>query len=174
MLKNKENFKKELQKVWSNEKMINYCLKEADLVIETSQGIFSIEKPKIKTRFCFGYDDRYEGSEKNASELARTAEKDVEYFKKENLKELNDLIQILKNKKEIYCNYYYDKSSEIKSWCCSAERWISGTPEVVSEETRTLLIEMYEEEVKRFSKRLDTYLKKYGLSKIYTWAYCSD
>lgn len=154
--------------------MVNCLLKEADLSIETSQGLFFIDKPKIKTRFCFGYDSQGRGL-KSAYELAHKAEKDVEYFKKENLKELNENIQLLKSEKEIYCNNYYGSGkSNIKSWSCNSKNWIKGTPEVVTEETRTLLIEMYEEELKSLSKRLDTYLKKYGLSKIYTWTYCAD
>ena len=36
------------------------------------------------------------------------------------------------------------------------------------------IIEGYKEVIKNFDKRLKTYLKKYGLSKVKAWSYLSD
>lgn len=44
----------------------------------------------------------------------------------------------------------------------------------VSAEQRAMLIKAVEYRLKQFEKRLHTYLKRYGVSKIHTWTYWRD
>ena len=37
-----------------------------------------------------------------------------------------------------------------------------------------LIIEVYKQQIENFKKRLNTYLKRYGLSKLTTWTYLID
>lgn len=42
--------------VWEDERMIDFCTKKADVIIKFANGfVAEIEKPSIKTHFCFGY-----------------------------------------------------------------------------------------------------------------------
>ena len=51
-----EHLEKELKKVWgSDQKMIDYCLKQADKVIELHDAIVSLVEPYIQTEYYFGY-----------------------------------------------------------------------------------------------------------------------
>ena len=41
--------------VWEDERMIDFCTKNADVIIKFANGfVAEIEKPSIKTHFCFG------------------------------------------------------------------------------------------------------------------------
>ena len=44
-------YKAELEKVWKDEKMVNYCMKETAFIIEHNGKIYDIEKPSIEK--CF-------------------------------------------------------------------------------------------------------------------------
>ena len=44
----------------------------------------------------------------------------------------------------------------------------------VSEKDRKLIVEAYQKEKELFSKRLETYIKRYGLSKVNSWSYWRD
>lgn len=167
--KNKEIYETELKKIW-DQKMVNYCLKEAAVIVNTNQGLFTIDKPTMQKSFYFGYDNSIE-SYNNIKALTLNAEKYTEYFKKENLEELNEKLRILKDdKKVIYISSY--KKTNIKLWAVD-DSW-GFEKEVLNDKNRSLLVEAYENELERFSKRLDTYLKKYGLSKIKTNTYLID
>lgn len=44
----------------------------------------------------------------------------------------------------------------------------------MSEEDKAIVIEALTAEREKFSKRLDTYLKRYGTNKLHTWTYWRD
>lgn len=46
--------------------------------------------------------------------------------------------------------------------------------EELDEQDREKLLKICESEKDKFLKRLSTYLKKYGLSKVHTWTYLVD
>ena len=43
-----------------------------------------------------------------------------------------------------------------------------------TKEDLLLIIEVYKQQIENFKKRLNTYLKRYGLSKLRTWTYLVD
>ena len=54
---------------------------------------------------------------------------------------------------------------------------ILGEWTVIREATKEdllLIIEVYKQQIQNFKKRLNTYLKRYGLSKLTTWTYLVD
>lgn len=139
-----------------------------------------------------------------AHEMAEKAQQDVAYFLNENLEGLNQQIAELKfllisdwdeqqkfyeenrdlipykvkvSEAYLYASYSSMKNrvkigffdEEAKGW--KLPDYVLRKP--TKEEIETILAE-YEEAKKRFMKRLNTYLKKYGLSKVRSWTYLVD
>lgn len=182
--------------VWAgNEKMQGYARKTCEYVIELSNGnIIDIDKPSIKKDFCFGY-GMYARStakeEARADALAENAETNTEYFIHENMKQVTEKIVILQEalvgKKEVYTFIRYTgepDTSDLMGWkCCKVwenpeyEPWKWNDLRMVrklEKDDIQRIIDGYEEVETRFMKRLQTYLKKYGLSKLNVWTYLCD
>lgn len=170
--------------VWVNDvKMQEYANKTYSDVYETENGhLIAIEKSRIEKDFCFGYglngvstQEDYEGA-RAAEEKAKN---DAKYFINENLSAINEQIRNIEENENIYlmigyrnqekiCNYFFDRYFQIYDW----EK--SRIVEKLSEKDKKGLLKMLGEEKERFTKRLNTYLKKYGTSKLRTWTYLVD
>lgn len=175
-----------LPDVWGSDKRMNeYCLKKADILIKTSNGfILEIEKPGIKKDFCFGYRLGDDGTEYNeANDAAKAARKSVEYFVEQNLEGLKNTIEEYSKNDLYYHNHYYSQKNNVMKSLeyfryyevptdIQKKEYKEYTP--VSEQDKALIIAAYKEELKRFLKRLETYLKRYGLSCVHTWSYWVD
>lgn len=173
--------------VWAESpKMQEYAEKNAAYIVPLNNGdMYAISKPTIETRFCFGYGycgiSTFE-QEKSASDMAQYARTNQNYFIEENLKDLNKWIEDLNDSRYTiykfvaYCGCPADckvKGIEFyKSWETPNES-LQGLEKITDEE-RTALIEGYKTVKEAFVKRLNTYLKRYGLSKLHTWTYLSD
>lgn len=184
------------REVWKNdEHMQEYARKECTYVVELSNGnIIDIDKPRIKTNFCFGMgmyatytDEEFERTE----ELADNARKNVSYFISENMKQITEKINCLKealeNKREVYTYVHYSGQPENSELVTYNFVRICDNPEYapyryknlkavrkLSNDDIQLIIDGLEEVAKKFMKRLNTYLKKYGLEKLNVWTYCRD
>ena len=174
--------------VWEDDHMIDFCTKKADVVVKTEKGFFlEVEKEGIKKNFCFGYSlSRYDSEDyDNANAMARYAAASLDYFRKENLKKLNDCINFYSdtNNQLFFHNHYISQKNNVLKSVCSFEYW--NTPKdifdkeykeytPVSEKDRQVIVEAYKKELELFTKRLETYIKKYGLSKVHTWSYWQD
>lgn len=194
-LKNKymEVIRKE---VWEDdEHMQEFARKECVYVVELSNGnIISLKKPKIQKDFCFGmgmYATYTQEEFERAEGLAEKARTDVNYFIQKNMEQVMDKIKYLKEclegEKECYTFTQYsgqpDKSI-LKSYntvriCDNPEyclgRWSSCRDiEKLDNDNIQAIIDGLEEVGKGFMKRLNTYLKKYGLEKLNVWTYCRD
>lgn len=135
-----------------------------------SGDIVGIEKPKIKTRFCFSYGycgvstpEEYN----NAEACAKHARTKQQYFIDENLKQLDynfdDETMALKLGNGIArvvekAHYYYN-AKDLQLLTANDLQRVADAYEVVKQ---------------AFIKRLNSYLKRYGLTKIDTWTYLSD
>lgn len=179
---------KELIKEYANicyspekdKRMNDYILKATSEVIKTSQGtLIAFDKPTIETRFCFGFGcNGISTSEdvKGACDMAEHARTNEKYFLDENLKGINQKIEAVKNAEKVYImNYnhrkncgYYETEEELMYWNKRPEG-IEATKEDVE-----LIIKTLENEKEKFTKRLNTYLKRYGLSKVHSWTYLVD
>lgn len=180
--------------VWKDQHMQEYARKSLGYVVELANGdITDIDKPRIETSFCFGFgmygiDPNGEGQER-ASKMEHHARTDQTYFINENLKDINSMIEALKDSDKYtfykYLHYYgQPDGSKLKavSYCRYFDR-VEHNPgrwsncrelEELTEEERAALLAGYEEVKKAFVKRLNTYLKRYGLSKLNTWTYLVD
>lgn len=173
-------------------KMQDYCIKKAAYIVELTNGdIIELEKPTIETSFCFGhglYGVSTEEEETAAYNMMRHAETSTDYFITENLKGINAQIETLKDSTlKVYTFLHYtgqDEASRLKDY--SAARFCE-TPEYnpgfwanyrqlteIGPEDRERIIKGLEAVKAQFVKRLNTYLKKYGLTKINAWTYLVD
>lgn len=182
--------------VWQDsERMQEYARKQCDYVVELSNGkIIDIEKPRIKKDFCFGmgmYATYTQEEFEAAEDLAENARTNVEYFINENMKQITEKIGYLKEaldgKKEVYTYVHYSgqpDNSELVTYSCVGRsdnpewapyRWgnLKAVNKLSSDDIQAL-IDGLEEVGKKFMKRLNTYLKKYGLEKLNVWTYCRD
>lgn len=184
----KSRFKDALGYIWNDDKMINYIVKKTAYVVELNDRSFlPIDKPDIKKNFCFGYGyggcyDSYE----EAEEVVSNVEKSEAYFVTKNLEELNEIIYNLNYDQltpYIKSKYIGKSGSEVIKHL----EFLSPCDEEIRlhQSKEQNLIKLTEEDVKKvldgyiavkeqFKKRLATYLKRYGLSKINVWSYWAD
>lgn len=182
--------------VWKgSERMQDYASKEFCYAVElANDDICVLDKPRIHKDFCFGYgmygittEEEMDG----ASAMARHAETNADYFMEENLKEINERIERLEDawmgKCEVYKYANYSGQphgtklktySIVDSWYNPENdpgRWSRLTDvEKMTTEEIDALIQGYKAVKEKFIKRLNTYLKRYGLSKVNTWTYLRD
>lgn len=180
-LKMREEYKELQIKRWgTDEKMVDYCTKEKSRFVRLSSGhLLAIEKPSIETRFCFGYSDSAYDTEDydQANDAAYRAGKDEEYFKAQNLQQLQETIDTLNGEGKFKNNIayiWYSEDGEAALKFCRRWKLIEENLEELNEQDRKAIIAAYEIEITAFEKRLNTYLKRYGMSKIDTWSYWRD
>ena len=170
-----------LKGCWSSQRMIDFDMKQIGLVVPLDHDdIYVIEKPSIKTSFCFGYGmylNSSEEDEERAFGMVRHAMTDSSYFIKENLEPLDSMIKALENddyvwtKREKYIGQTDPHLVSINNFY-SYDVEPVGT--FLTEREINKLIDGYKEVKEAFIKRLNTYLKRYGLSKLDVWAYLRD
>lgn len=167
-------------------------------VVELDGGeLLEIAKPKIETDFCFGYGYcgvSAEGDYESAESARSIAAKSEEYFTRKNLKQLTEKVDLisdyLESESPEYCGSIplapylqrnFEKSDKLRvlefihnsNWQCMSEEGKSHYRKPSAVELQSILT-AYEAEIKAFEKRLQTYLKRYGLTKLHTWTYLSD
>lgn len=153
------------------------CKKRYIGAVKLSNGWFLLlEKNSIENRFCF----QDEGPEYEFYKtLVDDEEKMKEYFVFENLEGIeNKIKQIQENKDDIiFVRHYQDRvicdvfvSYEYERFYrhSTAEKYIP------TEEDTNNVINALIYQRDQFKKRLETYLKKYGTSKIKTWTYWAE
>ena len=90
-----EKEKEIIKKHYENSYWLDYYLKNLDSVVEIDDKYYwGIEKPSIKTSFCFGYGFcgvSTDEDEKRASDMAMKANTDKQYFIDKNMAKMEDL-----------------------------------------------------------------------------------
>lgn len=169
--------------VWKDEKMVKHCLKEMGYIVGLENGdIIILEKPRIKKDFCFGYSDSsYDTVDyDNANDMAHHARKSEEYFIDKNLDQIRDTIKGLKSKEGarfkwgISTKYTGQKENSKLKEIYQYDQFDGKEHTEVSKDDIDRVIQGYEEVEKAFNKRLKTYLKRYGLTKVNSWSYWKD
>lgn len=164
----------------TNRKYLTWLQKSyLDSLIRLGNGkIVEIEKPKMQTNFCFGYGwvDPNGEEEDAADKMAEYAKKSQEYFIKKNLEQVDKLIERANNAG--YKGYLWSSGNLIYSVSFMDEyrrmTAFNGKSEEITEEDKTTYINALQACKARFEKRLQTYLKRYGMSKVRTWSYVID
>ena len=143
----------------------NYCLRSYVGAVKTSVGFLLIEKPDIENRFCFSD----EGEEYNFYKSLLSDEKKMErYFLSENLEQFNYILE-RKEEQMFISSTYTDGRVSVSFMEDRRENDI-----LCNEDDKKLIIKAYEYGKECLEKRLNTYLKKYGTSKLHTWSYWAN
>ena len=186
----------ELRKVWNDEKMIKFCSNDTAYIIEHNGKLYGIEKPRIDKDFCYGYgfngiSDKEDETE--ADRMSRKAQTDKDYFINKNLEDINrwirKLSEILEDMRLNWSegshprymitigSHYINQPEDCKlNYYAIADTFGGSIRGEICNDTELLekLIKGYEEVKTDFIKRLQTYLKRYGLSKVRSWTYLRD
>lgn len=166
----------EFEKAWNSDKLVDSCVKNTSGFLDLGDIIITMDKPTIARRFYFA-----EYGSENRSKEAAAASESVEYFIRENMRGCRAQLYLNRlNGKAghyrhpvVYYKKYYDQPDDCRLGYvtfvnCNGElqRGDVNAPHraMTSDE-----IERYREflnaEVEKFQKRLQSYLKRYGLSK---------
>lgn len=192
-------YKEELKKTWDSERMVNFCSKNAAYIIEHGGKLYEIEKPKIETTFCFGYGSNGRSTEEDEEKAAAAEKKintQVKTFMAENLKgiehqqeRIKEILEEMRKDwapgsyprymletgkhytgQEESCKLYY---ATVVDTCKNYGIYYNGQL-CFDTELLEKFIEGYEIVKADFIKRLERYLKRYGLTKLNTWSYLVD
>ena len=178
--------------------------KVAEYTILSDGKIVVTDKRSIEKNFCFGesgydYDDA-----RAMSDLARKSEKyfkdkNMEYYN-EWFKDLDECVNVNHNGRYVLTinpKHYYSQTEDCKlanlKWhkltdiidfmggsCCleelaGAEVNDHGTLyRVATEEEVHQIYEMYKRTAESHEKKINSYLKRYGTSKVHSWTYWRD
>lgn len=173
----------------------------AEIVELSDGGLLPIMKRMVETRFCFG-ESGYDYAD--AQDMAEYARTNADYFMQENMRKYTSMIDDLLETLDRYAftrvglaKYGWNqpadcrlrgmaflKSTDIIDACggsCSLDELPGKTVSVrgteyrlaTNEEVRAI-IDGYSKAAEAHEKKLRSYLKRYGLSKVYTWTYWRD
>ena len=173
----------------------SYEAKNYEYALKFDNNFLCFRKPDIKISFCFGYGQNgitIEDDIDRAYGQQRNMETSQQAFINANLEALNKSIKDI----ETFISQWIDKEEKCfssrynKIFICKnsynhlaylAWSWdydnIRDKEMIIREATKEdllLIIEVYKQQIENFKKRLNTYLKRYGLSKLRTWTYLVD
>jgi len=161
-----------------------WYLKNLSFIGLLDDKLIVFDKKSIETRFCYGYGYCGVSTQEEINEaynMADKTEQDKTIFLKENLDKYNDLINAIKEQKENNTTqsgwkYAYTKNYIYNYYTLNVVRDGYGnfTGDYIEINNYDLLIEILEYEKAKFEKRLNAYLKRYGLSKLKVWTYLID
>lgn len=150
---------------------LDYKVKHSVGAIKMQGGFYFIEKPSISNRFCFAD----EGPDYDLyCELIEDDKKMAAYFKKSNLAEFDRYIKRITNTEQ-----YADTRVWWRKWTneislCFYSNGVDKNYTLCTDEEKALILKGLQFGRELFEKRLDAYLKRYGVSKLHTWTYWRD
>lgn len=179
-----EMLRKQHAMIWLNDSgMIDYEIRHTADIAELPSGIITIRKQHIETRFCFG-ESGYDYDE--AVLMANHARTSESYFKQYNMKYYDDIIQSISDsliggyRKLCLINMYRGQPD-----CCLLREITFMKPadfdrstyencHVVTAEEHRIILDAYMRAAKAHEGKIDSYLKRYGMTKVHTWTYWRD
>lgn len=177
---NKETLVKEFQAAWETERMVKHCVNKTCIGFIVRDTVVIIDKESIKTQFGFGYECfRNVDTSDKASELAQQARTDIKMFVNSNLQKHDDLLKLIddaligKEKFVIKQGLYSGQQAECRLGYIELMRSHKDydVSRIMTNEELSLYREMVSLSREKLLKRVQTYLKKYGLSKVETLVY---
>ena len=201
---NKDLLKTEYAKVWKTDsKMIDYCVNKTAAVAELPDGgLITVDKEIIENRFCFGeqgFDyDEAQAEAQNARTNANYFKSENMRVFSDILESLHEAANADSYEKLIiFPARYYSQTKDCKFRgmrferltkiidACGCSVCLSELPgkefeyngqncHVATREEMLPIIAAYTEAAKAHEKKIDAYLKRYGLSKVHAWTYWID
>lgn len=174
-------------------KMLDYHIKHYPLAVRLTDGrVIFCERDRLKTSFCFGHGQNGVTTYKDqrdafrCEEVART---NKDYFISENMEGIRE--EVAKAKECKYCYsytvrpgkkeqqlFFSDYTKETITRYRTELSWLSKDQAesltLIEGDDRDRVVALYEAEEANRLKRVQTYLKRYGLSKLTTWTYLVD
>lgn len=146
----------------------------AEAHLEFPEGVYHIEKPRIENAFCFSD----EGPEYEFYKSLSKGDNLAKYFLSENLSRLDGEIEMMEGREPVYIHpsEYVKGEALIGNWrymCVNRYNDDDKARELTAEERRRVADALRSVRA-AFEKRLQTYLKRYGTSKIRTWSYWAN
>lgn len=199
MKANKEMLTKEFNKVWKKDTgMTKYCTNKAvTMAILPDGGIVVVDKARIEKDFCFGESGYDMDDAIAAADHARSSQ---EYFLNQNMRAFRSWIRDLEDAKDIngeyrlviQDNHYIGQPED----CMIRDIQFVRVSKVLEKtgpaflkdlygitfdrghlataEEIDLIIEAYREAAADHEKKVRSYLKRYGTSKVHAWTYWRD
>ena len=181
-----EEYMQEWTKVWKDKGMLDYERKKFSGAIRLENGgILYFEKPSIDHEFCF----HDEGADYEFyKDVTKTEQSLKDYFLERNLRKFDEQIKDLQKLSKECRDWYIQRASYsgeteklnlwthklISDWDLRDHPSWYGDVVKMSEADRKAILAATKRERDKFEKRLQTYLKRYGTSKIRTWTYWAD
>ena len=200
---NKEEIRAEFSKAWTDPDMIKYCTnKVAAVAVLPDGGVVTVDKQQIEKNFCFGesgYD--FDEAQKSAAH-ARKSEtyfksENMRAFR-ERINALREMLDgASRDELIIFDQEYIGQTEDCKLrgirftrlWevldACGGSARISDLPgmrvqingnpgRVATREDIQVILSAYEAAAATHEKKVDAYLKRYGLSQVRAWTYWRD
>lgn len=156
----------------------------AEIVNVTNDIYIIINKPYTEKSFCFGYS--FIGQGQTYDEAQKQYDSfNGDTFKAENLKSFDEDFPHLKEGESLYyrilqnshlTEYNKQEASIINE--VNYKKYRSSEFVKLEKEIAEPFIKAYNDTITKlrdkYEKQLDTYLKKYGISKLKIWTYCCD
>ena len=170
----------EYLRMTNNEADLKYYMGKLSGAVELENGgVFVFEKPVIDTYFCYGYGQCGMSTEEDYQSARAMSEAALqkENFIANNFDKYSHSMGIDFNDGETYyATSPYRRSSYFKvltRWC-HLQYADDQNATLITERDKTNLKAEYERQCEMFRKRLETYWKRYGASKLKTWTYLVD
>ena len=204
MISVKDLLREEFKKVWGNDShMVDWCANNVATVAVLPDGkLVTVEKHTIKKDFCFGesgydYDDAQKMAEHARKSEDYFREKNMEFFNKW----VGDLEKVLEGDPEyrliIYPKTYNGQTDDCKLASISFVRlgeiieacggsvyldelegkeinYRGNDVRIATAKEITAILNAYFEAMKMHEKKVNSYLKRYGTSKVHSWTYWRD
>lgn len=156
------------------ESMRSYLEKETLYAEQTSVGVIQFEKPKLHTRFCYGYGQGrdYESAQSGA-EVVRN---DYDVFLEENVERsgCQNVLDILAERPEtVYLRKTYDEGSFV-DFVAGGNGYEYKEMVRATEQDLEIIKKGVQAQLENLKKRCASYWKRYGGSKLQTWTYWAD
>lgn len=196
----KEKYREALANAKETPDWIEWHMKRCAEVVELpGVGLLPIEKQGIEKDFCFGYSDSRYNTEDfdRANNMAHHARTSEDYFISENMKSYKQTLDNLRPASDWSRDYMPVLRGEgevkelgfIRPW--EALEAVGGSGYMEEMPGKTLRVrfstcyilkdaeieairEGYEKAMKSHEKKVKSYLKRYGLSKVNAWSYWRD
>lgn len=179
-----------LREAWNNsEKMVKYDMSRIAYLVPICDGkyIISLSKPILEKEFHFGYSDMGQGLsyEENNERMKNVRQNLAEHFKKENLSSVNNEIEMVE---KIIEGKTWQKAYHFVTYYSAPEDSIIHQIGYDTQYGRTFNGKSYDFDIRDLKlfliglkylkeyteKKIDTYLKKYGTSKLHVSSYWID